>query len=357
MEMSKLKIAVIGAGTWGQNHIEIYNDHPFAEVVALCDQNAERAQAAAAKYGIERVYTDYRDCILHSGCDAVAVVTPDFTHCDIAIAAAEAKKDMIIEKPLATKRDEIYRMCDAFEKNRVRVMVDFHNRFSPPFNSAKQCIDRGEIGRVVSGYFRLTDVKWAGTDLLPWAAQSSILWFLGVHSLDTLRWLMDDEVKRVYSVGTYGVMAGLGKDMTDQYLTTIEFRNGAVAQMDNGWITPNNYPCVNDMKCDILGSEGLITIDTSSHNLVRRYTDRTGASDGGVYGGRGNGVATLDMLVQNSVFGRPKGFAFESIRSFVDCILSGEEFHVSVKDAANTSLAILAILESAEKREPVEVEF
>ena len=67
-------------------------------------------------------------------------------------------------------------------------------------------------------------------------------------------------------------------------------------------------------------------------------------------------IAVPDVLVQNHIFGNPKGFAFESIRSFVDCLLTGEEFHVSLEDAANTSLAILAIMESAEKRMPVDVE-
>jgi predicted dehydrogenase len=113
--------------------------------------------------------------------------------------------------------------------------------------------------------------------------------------------------------------------------------------MENGWITPNANPCVNDIKFNILGDRGMISLDLSNHNLIQKYTDEK--------------VTVPDVVVQHSVFGSPKGFAFESIRSFVDCILSGEEFHVSVEDAANTSLAILAILESAKRRVPVDVEY
>ena len=81
-------------------------------------------------------------------------------------------------------------------------MVDLHNRWSPPFNSAHESVVNGELGNIYSAYMRLNDIKWVATDLLPWAAQSSILWFLGSHSLDTLRWFFNDEVKRVYSVST-----------------------------------------------------------------------------------------------------------------------------------------------------------
>ena len=87
----------------------------------------------------------------------------------------------------------------------------------------------------------------------------------------------------------------------------------------------------------------MVAIDASNHNLIQKYTDQQ--------------VTVPDIIVQNSVFGKPKGFAYESIRSFVDCILDGSEFKVSMRDAANTSLAILAIMESAKTRMPVEVKY
>ncbi len=340
---SKLKIAIIGAGTWGENHAKIYNSHPFAEVVAVYDRDFDKAQAMASKLGIANAYKDYSEMFLKSGCDAVAIVTPDFAHAEMAIMAAEAKKHVLVEKPIATTREDVAKMVEAFERNNIRAMIDLHNRWSPPFNSAYESIKSGELGEVYSGYFRLNDIKWVATDLLPWAAKSSILWFLGSHSLDTLRWLFEDEVKRVYAVSRSGILKGMGVDTVDEYLTTIEFSKGGIAQMENGWITPNANPCVNDMKCNILGTKGMISIDTSHHNMIQKFTDEK--------------VSVPDVIVQNSVFGVPKGFAFESIRSFVDCLITGEDFKVSIKDAANTTLAILAIMESAEKREPVEVKY
>jgi predicted dehydrogenase len=340
---TKLKMAIVGAGIWGENHARIYQAHPFCEVTAVCDQDRHKAEALAAKMGIGQYYDDYREMFEKSGCDAVAIVTPDFAHAAAAISAAEHKKHILVEKPLATTREEVFAMGEAFAKNKVRAMVDLHNRWSPPFNVAHQSLERGELGKPYSAYMRLNDIKWVATDMLPWAASSSILWFLGSHSVDTLRWFFGDEVKRVYAVSRRGLLASLGVDTEDTYLTTLEFRNGGVAQMENGWITPNANPCVNDIKFSILGDKGMISLDLSSHNMIQKYTDEK--------------VQVPDVLVQHAIFDYPRGFAFESIRSFVDCILSGEEFRVSVEDAANTSLVILSIMESAAKGQPVEVAY
>lgn len=340
--MKKIKMAIVGAGIWGENHARIYQAHPFCEVVALCDLNLAKARESAKRLGIRDVFGEMDTMLNSVDCDAVAIVTPDFAHAEPAICAARHKKHVLIEKPLATTAEDVKVILEAVRENGVRAMVDLHNRWSPPFNAAKLAIDRGELGEMVSAYFRLNDVKWVATDMLPWAAESSILWFLGSHSVDTLSWLLDSRVTRVYSVAREGVLKGLGVDTVDSYLSTLEFENGCVAQMENGWITPNANPCLNDIKCSLLGTEGLIAIDASNHNLIQQYTDER--------------VTVPDILVQNHIFGAPKGFAFESIRAFIDCLLSGEDFPVSLEDAARVSLVVLAIMESAKSRMPVAVE-
>ena len=112
--------------------------------------------------------------------------------------------------------------------------------------------------------------------------------------------------------------------------------------MENGWVTPNANPCVNDIKFNILGDKGMIAIDASNHNMIQKYTDTQ--------------VTVPDVIVQNKIFGQPKGFAYESIRAFVDCLISGEEFPVSLEDAAYGVIALLAIMESSETRMPVEID-
>ncbi|MDR2103520.1 MAG: Gfo/Idh/MocA family oxidoreductase [Treponema sp.] len=341
--MERIKLAIIGAGVWGETHAGIFREHPLAEPVGICDFNREKAVQVAERYGIPAVYTSAEEMLRECPCDAVSIVTPDHLHADLAVACAEAGRHMLIEKPLATSRDDVHRIVDAANRNRVRVMVDLHNRWSPPFAAAKQSIDAGELGTLQHGYFRLNDIKWVATDMLSWTAQSSILWFLGSHSLDTLCWLFASPVKRVYAVSSRGVLPQLGVDAADTYLSTLEFENGAIAQMENSWITPNGNPNINDIKCTILGDKGMISIDASNHNLIQKITDTA--------------AAVPDILVRNTVHGYVKGFAYESIRSFVDRLASGDEFIVTLEDSARVSLVILSIIDSAKNRMPLDVRY
>lgn len=341
--MKPINIAIVGAGVWGDTHAAIYKEHPLANPVAICDLNEARACSLAEKYGLAHVFTNIDDLLAAGGFDAVSIVTPDFLHADIAVKCAAAHKHILIEKPLATTRQDVFRIVEAARAGGVRVMVDLHNRWSPPFAEAKRRLDNGELGTLKSAYFRLNDIKWVATDMLPWAAKSSILWFLGSHSFDTLQWLFQDRVTRIYAVSTRGVLDQLGVHTEDVYQSTLEFSRGGIAQMENGWITPNGNPCVNDIKCTLCGDAGMVSIDASNHNLIQLYTDQK--------------TEVPDVLVRNRVHGYVKGFAYESIRSFVDRLATGEPFIVSLEDAARTSLAILAIIESAETRMPVEVDY
>ncbi len=343
--MSKIKMGIVGAGTWGETHAFIYNDHPNAEFAAICDLNGERARALAAKFNLPEtaVFTDHREMLEKADIDAVAIVTPDFAHTRVAVDCANAGKHFIIEKPLTTSKEEADEIVAAVERNGVRMMVDLHSRWSPLFALPKQSILDGEIGEPYSAYYRLNDIKWVATDLLPWAAKSSILWFLGYHSVDVLRWLFDDEVARVYSVSRSGVLKDLGVDTTDVYQTILEFRKGGIATMENGWITPNTNPNVNDMKLNITGTKGMFNVDPTHSQMLERFTETK--------------ADRPDLLVRHFIHGKPKGFAYESIRHFVDQLISGEPFLVTMEDAYNTTMVILAIMESAKTRMPVEVRY
>ena len=338
-----IRMAIVGAGIWGETHAAIYREHPAADPVAICDKNRERAEALAIKYDIKKIYTNVDDMLNDGAFDAVAIVTPDYLHADIAVKCAKAGKHILIEKPLATTKEDVFRIVEAVNSAKVRAMVDLHNRWSPPFAEAKRMIQNGELGQLQNAYFRLNDIKWVATDMLPWAASSSILWFLGSHSFDTLQWLFNDRVCRVYAVSNRGVLDKLNVSTEDTFLSTLEFKKGGIAQMENGWITPNANPCVNDIKCTLTGNKGMIAIDASNHNLIQYYSD--------------DRVQVPDIIVRNQIHGRVKGFAYESIRSFVDKLETNEPFIVSMEDAARTSLAILAIMESANKRMPVEIDY
>jgi predicted dehydrogenase len=337
-----IKMGIVGAGLWANEHARIFAERRDVETVAICDLNWQRAKEFAEAHKIPQVYGNHREMLEKSCCDAVSVVTPDFLHAEIACDCAEAKKHMLIEKPLATTRDDVYKIVEAAERNKVRVMVDFHNRWSPPFNNAKSILEGKKLGEPVNAYFRLNDVKSVATNMLSWASKSSILWFLGSHSLDTLNWLLDSVPREVYAMSRRGVLSGLGVDAADVYQTSILYENGVIAQMENGWITPNGNPCVNDIKFNVVCEDGKIDIDASSNNLLQVTTDKR--------------MDTGDCIVANKVFGLNKGFAYESICSFLDKIQTGNEFLVSLHDAAGVTLTLLDIMKSAETGQPVKCE-
>jgi predicted dehydrogenase len=341
--MKKIRFGIIGAGLWGRAHAEVYSTHPLAELKAICDIDREKARALAAQHGNPAVYGDFKSLIEDPEVDAVAVVTPDFAHCGPIVAAARAGKDVLVEKPLATTSEDLDKIAEAVARSGTRCMVDFHNRWSPPVVVARQSIAADELGRLVSAYVRLNDTIYVPTRMLSWAAQSSILWFLGSHTVDTLRFLSGDEVERVYAVARSGVLNARGIEVPDIYQAILEFRSGMIATTENNWIVPETNPSVNDYKVNILGSRGMISLDLTHSQLIEKFLEKSANHP--------------DVLVAPCIHGKHPGFAYESIRTFVDCVSQDRQFPTTLEDGLRVSRVILAMFESAAKREPVTVQY
>ena len=103
------RFGVIGAGIWGRMHIRAYTQHPPAELVAICDVDRNRAEAAAKEFGVPKVFTEV-DELLREDLDGVSVVTPDPFHTEIVLKAADRGMHILVEKPLATTVEECRRM-------------------------------------------------------------------------------------------------------------------------------------------------------------------------------------------------------------------------------------------------------
>ena len=98
MEIKQIRMGIVGAGTWGRTHASIYAEHLFADPVAICDMNEARAREIADEFGIRKVYTDYHDMAADEEIDAVAIVTPDFAHADIACANGRCQERYLDRK-------------------------------------------------------------------------------------------------------------------------------------------------------------------------------------------------------------------------------------------------------------------
>ncbi len=338
--MERVRVGVIGLGTFGQAHLTAYADHPGAELTAVCDLNEECLRAAAGKHGVDAAFTDYRELLAVSDLDAVSIVTPDFTHTDIVVAAIEAGKAVLVEKPLATTLEDCDRMAEALEANPVPFMVDFHNRWNPGVAEAKKAIDAGDVGRIEMAYHRLSDTIYVPTGMLSWAGQSGVDWFLASHCLDTLRWLLDDEVARIYSVAGSRVLKGMGIDTPDYYLSTVTFRGGANAVIENCWILPNSSPSIVDAKLELVGEKGTLYFDPKPDRLLKLTADS---------------IKTVDTYGVVEVHGRAVGFCLDSIKHFVDCLLAGRAPMVGIEDGRAATQAILAMEESVRTVVPVDL--
>ncbi len=337
--MKNVGMAVVGCGAWGANHCRTYVEHAYSELVAVCDLDGNRAAEFSRTFGAD-YYTDIHEMLKDERIDAVAVVTPDFAHADPLVAAVEAGKHVLVEKPLVTSREDAERVAAVARGHDVQIMADFHNRWNPVYYKIKDDIIEGKIGKPMSAYFRLNDiidVPLGG--LISWPEKTSILWFLGSHTVDVLCWLFDSKVRRVYAVSRAEVLRGKGVDVADLYQSILEFENGGVATMENAWITPDTNGYVNDHKFNITGEKGMFNVDFSNNSLLKRFLE-----DKADY---------PDVLVRPVVQGKPVGLAFESMRDFVDSICLGRDVKVALEDSIHVTCVILAIMESAEDREPV----
>ncbi|MEM3630038.1 MAG: Gfo/Idh/MocA family oxidoreductase, partial [Nitrososphaerota archaeon] len=194
----KIKIGVIGAaGFIGEVHTRAAFEIPNAKLVAIADINEERGKEVAKKYNT-KWYKDYNDMLKKEDIDAVIIATPDDLHLDPAIAAAEAGKHMLIEKPLATNVKDAEEIIKYAKKNGVKLMVGFIERFNPIFLTIKQAIVDGNIGAPILLYTKRINPLFIGERV---GSRTNTLWWSGIHDIDLMHWFLEDDVYRVYAEG------------------------------------------------------------------------------------------------------------------------------------------------------------
>ncbi len=310
--------------------------------MAVCDVDRDRAEAAKIDAGAAVAYTDYEDLIANAAVEAVSIATPDATHARIILAALAADKHVLSEKPMATTVEEAEAIAKAAARSKGKLMVDFHNRVNPAFVQMQEAVAAGEIGRPIHGYARLSNTMFVPLEMLRWAAETSALWFLGSHVVDVLRFVLADEVKRVFCVSRKGVLSGRGIETADVHLSTIEFRKGTAIVMENSWILSEDNPMIFDFKLELVGDRGQIQADASHNGAVRRLT--------------GNGLRYTDLLgIAPTGATRIGGFVLESIARFADAVLDDAPLLAGVEDGLAVTRVLAAIERSAATGQPVDL--
>ncbi len=204
--MKPLNIGMIGYGFMGKAHSNAYatvanffelSHKPVLK--AICARNAEKAQAFADTWGYESIETDWKTLIARDDIDAIDICVPNNLHKEIAIAAAEAGKMILCEKPIAMNVAEGEEMCEAVEKAGVPNIVWYNYRRVPAVTHAKNIIDSGNLGRIF--HYRANFLQdWTIAEDVPqggaatWrldvkAAGSGVTGDLLAHCIDTAIWL------------------------------------------------------------------------------------------------------------------------------------------------------------------------
>src|SRR5438067_7880125 len=192
-----LRVGIIGTGRIAGSHIAGYEKTPGVELFAACDVIAERARETAERHRIPHVFTSFEEMVKLPELDVVSVCTPPFAHKDAAIAALEAGKHVLCEKPMALDAVEAQEMVDAWQRARRR----YHNKFTIGYQgrwgrsaqTLKRFIDAGELGEIYYGRavaLRRRGVPGWGVFTNKAKNGGGPMIDIGVHALDRALWLM-----------------------------------------------------------------------------------------------------------------------------------------------------------------------
>lgn len=269
---------------------------------------------------------------------AVLIATPDHAHRDTAVAAIEAGRHVLVEKPLATTLEDAYAIRDAARAHGVVAMTLFNHRFVPSYWQAKQLSDQGALGPLRLAYARKNDTRFVPISLITWADQTTPSFFLSAHDVDLLLWYSDSTVTSVFASAVYGTLAGLGVNTPDAVQAQLRFANGALATVESCWIYPDTYPTMTDSFTELIFSEGVIQLDRKHEQLELANATKF--------------TYPRNSLV-NQVGGKPGGSTVSAVQHFVDCVLDDKEPLIDIASSVHVTEVLVAIQESCTTGVPV----
>jgi len=354
-----IKVGVIGAGGIGsQVHIPAYKALPGVEIVAVADTNLERAQKVAKENGIPHAFADYRDLLALDGISVVSVCTPNAFHAQQSIAALEAGKNVLCEKPMAIRVEDANAMVETAKRTGKLLMIGLTNRFRADFQTMRQYVRDGLLGEIYyikAGWLRRSGIPGYGSwftnkDL----AGGGCLLDIGVHFLDIAMWISGFP-KPVSVSGTkfakFGprgkALGGWGADIyrsgnqrfdVDDLATAfIRMENGAVLALEVSWASHTGGEGENYVR--IFGTDGGIEYASQYTDYpVRYHSDRDGVEFDSI-------VHTTPTKVPHQV----------EIAHFLDCVRGKAQPLVPLDEAVTVAKILDGISRSAESGKEVAI--
>lgn len=289
--MKEIKIGLAGANWMGIYHSigltnvrQAYHDVvPIFEIVA--DINEKAAEEAAKRFGYKKVTTDWKDIIKDPEVDLVIIATPNFTHAEIAIAAAKAGKHILCEKPMANKLEDGQAMVDAVEENHVKSLVDFIYTKCPANILAKELMDTGKLGEFVTfrGEF---DCSYCADPKTPatWRQKAAIagtgsLGDLTAHIISLSDMIVGKRITEVFASWdtVYKERPDKGDlskkvniDTDDQIYVIVKYEDGRIGSMSSSRVSVARP---DSLAYEIQGSKGAVKFELSHINDLQYFSN------------------------------------------------------------------------------------
>jgi predicted dehydrogenase len=275
----KIKFALVGCGRISDVHARAYEGSPDAEIFAVCDVDEERARRRKEEWGAVKAYSDYEKLLADPEVEAVELLVPHHLHAEMTIAAAESKKHVSVQKPMATSVAEARSMIAAAEENGVLLKVFENFVFYPPYVKAKELVDAGAIGRLITVRMRMISAGRGG-----WTVPGeSWLWRLDKAKSGGGLIVFDDgyhKFSQAYDIGGEVEKVFAWIDYTDTVVDAPSFvlwkyREGAAArygQYDMNFAPDlfiNSRYYASDDRMELIGSEGIIWVNRCHGNMLQ----------------------------------------------------------------------------------------
>jgi predicted dehydrogenase len=334
--MSDLRIAVVGVGRMGLTHAEnIAHRVRGARLVAVTTSSAERAEAARRRCGAIPVYDDLDRLIENETLDAVIISSSTSAHVANVKQCAEAGLHVLCEKPLGLTLEDCDRAVGAVSSAGVKLMLGHTRRFDSGYMKAKRLIEAGAVGRPVLYRSISGDVDPPPVEFADLRVSGGLILDSMYHDIYLGRWLMDDEIVRVYGEGDALIDRGVGSvGDVDNAVVSARFAGGAMGTLTASRTTRYGH----DLRGEVIGDKGAIQVGRLQKTPVR-LLDRSGAH-------------------HDAVFTTPErmGDAFVTmLQSFIDCVVDDTEPPVSSHDGTATLAIAIAARQSIQSGSPIEI--
>lgn len=341
-----LKVGVIGVGSISGVHIQAYLKNKEVELVAFCDKNADRLKEKGELYGVTRLYPTHEELLANEDIDAVSICTWNNSHAEIAIAALEAGKHVLVEKPLSMTVAEAEAVEAAANKTGKVLQVGFVRRHGDNTKILKQFIDQGELGELY--YAKASCIRRLGNPG-GWFSDKTRsgggpLIDLGVHMIDVCWYMMGKPRPVSVSGNTYSKLGNRSNvenlsfyqaadydpslnDVEDLANALIRFENGASLYVD---VSFTLHAKEDELFVKLFGDKGGAEIEPELALVLEKN----------------NTILNIAPQVDNLSFDFDKAFGNE-IDHFVECCKEGKESIAPAADGVEVMKMLAAVYESA----------